>query len=98
MLASLDDVSAVIENWIDWGQKIMKFAEIESTTRPVIKTLIRSLPESEDLFNPDGQVLLCTLCHHHFFNCRCQRHDLYGNPFKTNLSTRIKKGIFAVLH
>ena len=67
MLASLDDVSAVIENWIDWGQKIMKFAEIESTTRPVIKKLIRSLPECEDLFNPDGQVLLCTLCHHHFF-------------------------------
>jgi len=38
VVASLDDLSMVMETWVEWREKILKFAEIESATRPVIKS------------------------------------------------------------
>jgi len=55
-VASLDDVSMVMETWVKWREKILKFAEIESATRPVIKKLPRCLPKCEEVFCPNGMV------------------------------------------
>ena len=46
----------VMETWVEWREKILKFAEIESTTRPVIKKLLRCLPQCEELFCPIREV------------------------------------------
>jgi len=56
-VASLADVSMVMETWVEWREKILKFAEIESTTRPVIKKLLRCLPQCKELFCPNSKVL-----------------------------------------
>lgn len=55
VIVSLDEVSTVIDSWIDYKEKLIKLAKIESATRPVLKKLLRSLPECEDLTSPNGE-------------------------------------------
>ena len=62
MIVLLDEVSTFMDYWIDWKEKLFKLAKIELVTRPVLIKLLRSLPECDDLPNPNGNQVLWEEC------------------------------------
>ena len=48
-----DSVGSLKQQWPEWSDKIKKFAEIESQTRPAIKKLYEELDQN-DVENVDG--------------------------------------------
>ena len=48
-----DSVGSLKQQWPEWSDKIKKFAEIESQTRPAIKKLYEELDQN-DVENADG--------------------------------------------
>ena len=52
------DNSSMMDGWQSWKEKIIKFAKIESVTRPMIKKLLEGLEECDELPYPHGQHFL----------------------------------------
>ena len=48
-----DSVGSLKQQWPEWSDKIKKFAEIESQTRPAIKKLYEELDQN-NVENADG--------------------------------------------
>ena len=48
-----DSVGSLKQLWPEWSDKIKKFAEIESQTRPAIRKLYEQLDQN-DMENADG--------------------------------------------
>ena len=51
-----DSVGSLKQQWPEWSDKIKKFSEIESQTRPVIKKLYEELDQN-DVENADGTYI-----------------------------------------
>ena len=50
-----DDVHSMMDNWLEWREKIIKFAKKESVTRPLLKKLLQHLEKCHELLYPHGQ-------------------------------------------
>ena len=49
-----DDFHSMIDGWLDWREKLIQLAKLESTTRPMIKKLLEALEECDKLPYPQG--------------------------------------------
>lgn len=49
-----DDFSSIVENWLEWRDKLIQLAKMESATRPMMKKLLNNLDECDELLYPEG--------------------------------------------
>ena len=61
------NLTAFMDNWLEWRAKLIKFGQVEYTTRPVIKKLLQKLDTCDDLLYPEGlfNVFTVQLCDIH---------------------------------
>ena len=45
----------MMDNWLEWKEKIITFAKKESVTRPLLKKLLEDLEKCHELPCPHGQ-------------------------------------------
>ena len=53
-----DDIPSVMDGWLEWKEKLIQMAKLESATRPMIKKLLEGLERCDELHCPQGQHLL----------------------------------------
>ena len=67
----------MVENWLEWREKLIQLAKLESATRPMIRKLLNSLDECDELLYPEGLCSGAFLFHIlQLFLYRRQRCDL----------------------
>lgn len=49
-----DNFSSIVENWLEWREKLIQLARMETATHPIIKKLLNSLDECDELLYPEG--------------------------------------------
>ena len=45
----------MLDNWLEWREKIVKLSKKESATRPMLKKLVEDLEKCQELLYPHGQ-------------------------------------------
>ena len=49
-----EDIHSILDDWLEWSEKITKFAQKESATHPLLKKLLGDLEKRGDLPYPHG--------------------------------------------
>ena len=50
-----ENIHSTVDNWLEWREKIIKFAKKESATRPLLKRLLEDFEKCHRLLYPHGQ-------------------------------------------
>lgn len=59
-----DNIPSVMDCWLEWKEKLIQMAKLESVTRPMIKKLLEGLEQCNELHCPQG-IYYCLL----LFDC-----------------------------
>lgn len=49
-----EDIHSMLEDWLEWSEKIIKLAKKESATRPLLKKLLGDLENCHELPYSNG--------------------------------------------